>query len=84
MKKIAKAILGFLSLLTAGCDNCKHCSCSHHDSHQEAVAWKKDGVYRIALPSEFDKTKTDDCIVLKPAEQQGFAHLCYGTQVSYC
>ena len=81
MKKILKAVVGFLALLTAGCNDGKQCGCCHH-SH-DAITWNKDGIYRIALLAEFDKTKTDDCIALTPRDQKaGYIGLCYGSQVA--
>lgn len=82
MKKIIKSVLGFLALLTAGCDNCQHhCgSCCHH--HATAVQFKKDAFYKIVPSAHFDKTKADDCVILSPLDQQsGFIHTSYGYQV---
>ncbi len=82
MKKIIKAALGFLALLTAGCDNGKHCcdSCCHHD--HPLIQFKNDAIYKITPAANFDKSNADDCVILMPIDQQsGFIHTAYGSQV---
>lgn len=83
MKKIIKSIIGFFALFAAGCNNCRHCgdSCCHHEPSLLPV--KHGALYKLVLPNCFDKTKTDDCVVLSDLDRQsGFIHASYGHQVT--